>query len=127
QGVRRRAVRAVDIGQHTGIVGRVDHDRYAAHGRTVVLGGSAQHGRAADVDVLDRVGKRAAGAGDGFTKGVQIHHEQIDAFDAVLFQSLHVFRAVASREKATVDFGVQGLDAAVEDLGRARVLGNFGD
>src|SRR5690606_12941127 len=112
---------------NAGVVGGVDHDRGAAHGGTVVLGGRTQHGGPADVDVFDSVFERAAGLGDRFTERVQIHDQQVDAVDTVFFQSLHVFRAVATSQEATVYLGVQCLDAAVEDLGRARMLGDFGD
>ena len=39
----------------------------------------------------------------------------------------HVLRQVAPREQAAVDLRVQGLDAAVEHLGKAGVVGDLGD
>src|SRR3546814_5305380 len=86
QAVRRLALRAVDVGQDAGVVGRVDDHRYAAFGCAVVLGGGAQHGRPADIDVFDRIGKGAARFGYGFAKWVQVHRQQIDTVYAVFFK-----------------------------------------
>jgi hypothetical protein len=47
----------------------VGDDADAALLVAVVLGRGAHHGRAADVDVLDRVFQRAAGLGHGLRKG----------------------------------------------------------
>ena len=49
----------------------------------VVLRGAAQHGRAADVDVLNRFGQRDAGFGDGLLEGIKIHDDEIDRLDLV--------------------------------------------
>ena len=38
-----------------------------------------------------------------------------------------MFGQIAPRQQATMDFGVQGLDAAVQHLGKAGELGDFGD
>src|SRR5690606_1285270 len=118
---------AVDVGQHALVVGRVYDHAHAAFRRAVILGGGAQHGGTADVDVLDGVGKGAAGLGDGLAERIEVDDQQIDAIDAVLFNGLQVFGAVAAGQQAAVDLGMQRLDAAVQDLGRAGVLGHFGD
>ena len=95
------------------------------HGGDVfmVLGGGAQHRRAADVDVFDRLGHRAVGCGGDLFKRIQIHHQQIDAVDAVLRHRRIVDAAPA--EQTAVDFWVQGLDATVHDLGKAGDIADF--
>ena len=76
---------SVDLRQHAGIVGRVDQ-----HGDVgVVLGRGAQHGRAADVDVLDRLGIAAIGPRDGGGERIEIDDQQIDGIDAVLAHQHH--------------------------------------
>ena len=79
----------------------------------------AQHGRPADVDVLDRLGLGDAGLGDGGLEGVEVHAHQVDHADAVLVGRRHVRGNVSAGEKASVDARVQRLDAAVHHLGKA--------
>ena len=103
------------------------HDAHAAVLVAMILGRGAHHGRAADVDVLDRVFQRAVGLGYGLLERVEIHHHEVDAADVVRGDRVHVFRKVAAREDAAMHLGVQGLDAAVEHLREAGVLGDVGD
>ena len=66
------------LGEDLCVVLRIDHDR---DGR-VVLGGGADHGGAADVDVLDAlVVGRALGRGG--LERIEIDHQQVDGRDAV--------------------------------------------
>ena len=48
-----------------------------------VLGGGADHGGAADVDVFDQMAEGDAGLGGGFLKGVEIDDDHVDGLDAV--------------------------------------------
>src|SRR5690606_1636360 len=64
---------------------------------------------------------------DGLAKRVEVHDQQIDAFDAVLIQSLHVFGAVTTGQQTAVDLRVQRLDPPIQYFGRTRMLGDFGD
>ena len=82
----------------------------------VVLGGGADQGRAADVDVLDHLLVADAAAGGGALERVQVHHHEVDRSDAVLGQRLAVLLPGADREQAGEDRGVERLHAAVEDL-----------
>jgi hypothetical protein len=50
----------------------------------VVLGGAAEHGGAADVNVLDRLLEGDVGPGDGLLEGIEIDDDEIDGADAVL-------------------------------------------
>jgi hypothetical protein len=73
----------LQFGQHLRVVHGVDHHRHVLP----VLGRGAQHGRAADVDVLDGVFQRAVGLGGGLREGVQVDHQQVDGADAVFLAS----------------------------------------
>src|SRR5699024_11336609 len=80
QGGTDGAVVGAHVGQYLVVVGRVDRQRDAG----VILGGGAQHGRAADVDVLDRGGMVAVWRGDGLLERGEIVHHKINWVDAVL-------------------------------------------
>ncbi len=82
-----------------------------------VLGRGTQHGRAADIDVLDGLFQRAIGFGDGRFEGIEIQHQQVDRRDAQLGHDCVIGAAAA--EQAAMDLRVQGLDAAVHDFGKA--------
>ena len=98
--------------KHSGIVGRI-HD----HGHALpVLGGAAQHGRTADVDVLHGIFHGHIGFGDGLAEGIQVHTNQVDFLDAVFLQGLHVGGHVAAGQQGTVNLGMQGLHPTVANL-----------
>ena len=78
-----------------------------------VLGGSPDHGRTADVDVLDGFGFRHIRFGNGFLERVQVHHHQVDGLDPVFLHVFHVFGVATHRQDAPVDLGIQGLHPAV--------------
>ena len=61
----------------------------------VVLGCSADHGRAADIDVLDGLLKGAVRLCNGLGKRIEVYDNEIDRLDAVLFHNL-VINAAAS-------------------------------
>jgi hypothetical protein len=54
-----------------------------------------------------------------FLKGVEVDDHHIDGLDAVGGDGGFVLLVAANVEQAAVDLGVQGLDAAVEHLGKA--------
>ena len=111
----------VEFREHRRIVGRIDHDRDGI----VVLGGGAHHGWSADVDVLDGLSVAAGGACHGLGEGIEVHDQEVDAFDAM--QRHDAFIDTAPAEQPAVDTRVQGLDASVHDLGETGVLRDFGD
>ncbi len=90
----------------------------------VVLGGRADQGRAADVDVLDAIGKGGAARHRGFER-VQVDGDEVDRGDVVLCHLRDMFGQVAAAEDAAVDLRHQGFDAAVEDFREAGVFGDF--
>jgi hypothetical protein len=79
-------------------------------------------GRAADVDVLDRVLQRAACLGHRLLEGVQVHHQDVDGADRVPVQRRHVVGMVTPRQQAAMDLGMQGLDPAVQHFGKTGEL-----
>ena len=110
--------------QGRAVIGRVDED----HDIGVVLGGGAEHGGAADVDVLDALGEGGAALpGDDGAEGVEVAGDEVDRPEAVLGEGPVVFGQVAAGEDARVDGGVEGLHAAVEHLGEARDLLDAGN
>ncbi len=105
------------------IVGRGDDDGDIL----VVLGRRAQHGGAADIDVLDQFLEGRAGFGGGFLEAVEVDHDHVDGGDAVGGDGGHVGGVGAHGEDAAGDDGVKGLDAAVEHFGEAGDLADVLD
>ncbi len=60
--------------QQGGVVCRVYDDRYGI----VVLRRGAQHGGAANIDVLDSLGVAAVGARNSFSKRIKIDYQEVD-------------------------------------------------
>ena len=91
----------------------------------VVLGGRADQGGAADVDVLHGVGEARAGPGDRGLEGIKIHDHQVDRRKPLVLEGGQVVRDVAASEDSGMDLGMQCLDPAAQDLGLAGVVGDF--
>ena len=89
----------------------------------MVLGGGADHGGAADVDILDDFVPRRT-LGDGGGERVKVDHGQIDGADAIVGPRLQMVGSGAKGEQAAVDARVQRLHTAVHHFGAA---GQFGD
>ena len=89
-----------------------------------VLGGGPNHGRAADVDVLDQFLEFHAWLGGGLFESVEIDDDHVDRQDSVLGDGGAVCGILAAVQDSAVNFGMQCLDAAVEHFGEA---GEFGD
>ena len=119
---RGRAAIAGERGGDLGVIGGVDHDGDVA----VVLGGGADHRRAADVDGLDHGALIGAGGERGLER-VEVDHQQVDALDPVLLHGGSMGGLVADAEQAAVDRRVQRLDAAVHDLREAGDGADVGD
>ena len=92
----------------------------------MVLGGRTHHGWAADVDVLDHVGRRLARR-DGLLEGVEIHDHELKGSEAQLLELRAVVGEAQVSEQARVHGGVQRLHAAVERLGEAGDLCHIDD
>jgi hypothetical protein len=90
----------------------------------VILRGRADHRRAADVDLLDRLRQAHAGTGNRLLEGIERDDHQVDRGDAVALERGEVLRDVAARENAGVDHGMERLHPAVEHLGEPGHLGD---
>ena len=62
----------------------------------VVLGGGADHRRAADVDLLDAL-VRARARGDGVAERVEVDDDEVERLDAELGELLHVVAGCGCR------------------------------
>src|SRR5690554_149519 len=78
--VGQLAVVAVQFFQNPAVVGSVHHDGDIV----VVLGGGANHGGAADVDVLDGSRQVTVRIRHGLFERIQVHHHHVDGVDAVI-------------------------------------------
>ena len=85
----------------------------------MVLRRGAQQRHASDVDRLHRFGVVGAGC-DGLDEGVKIDDHEIDQLQLAVGKLLQVARFVASREDPGVHIRVQGLDPAIQHLGKSR-------
>jgi hypothetical protein len=116
----RRTLVLVHFREDHGIVRRIDHHR----DRVVVLRRRPEHAGAPDVDLLDRLLAGDALLRHGLFEGVEIHD---DGEDAVLRGLFAVFREVAAVEEPPVDLRVQGLDPAIEHLGKSGEIRDLRD
>ena len=91
-----------------------------------VLGGAAEHGGTAYVDVLNGVLERAAGLGHRGLEGIEVYADHVDGLDAVLLELGHVAGVVATAQQTAVHTGVQSLDAASAYLREARDVADAG-
>ena len=119
----RRAVAQTHGLENTGVVGGIDDDG----DRAVVFGSTADHGWAADIDLLDGLLKGDALLRNGLFEGVKIHADQVDRQDAVCGSLGLMLFIIAEEEKAAVDLRDQGLHAAIHHFREAGVVGDFPD
>ncbi|CSF45773.1 Uncharacterised protein [Shigella sonnei] len=90
----------------------------------MVLSGGAHHGRAADIDVLNRIFQRAAFTSNSLGERIQVNNHHIDRLDLMFFHNGIVLAATA--QNATMYFRMQGLHASIHHLRETGVIGNFG-
>ena len=109
--------------EHGVIVVGIAHDRHTL----VVLGGAAQHCRAANVDVLNGLPESHVGLRHGLLERIKVHHHQVDERDVVGLGLTQVFGLVAPAEQSAVNFRMQRLHPAIHDFGKAGVPAHLGD
>ena len=107
--------------QNAGIIHGIGNHRDGS----VILGGGAEHGRTADVDLFNGFLQRHVRPGDGFFKRIQIHADQVDGLDAVFLRLADVLLIVAAVQQAAVHHRVQGLETAFKQFRFPGVIGNF--
>src|SRR5207302_1447260 len=99
-----------DFGGNAGIViGRGDDSDV-----TKVLGGGADHGGPADVDVLNQFVEFNARLSGGLLEGVEVHDDHIDGLDLMFGDCASMGGISADMKDAAVNLRVQRLYAAVE-------------
>ena len=104
--------------EHQGVVGRFDDDGNIG----VVLGRGADHGRPADVDILDAI-VEARAARDGLLERIEIDDQKIDGADVMGAHRFGMRGIAADGEKPAMHGRMQRLDAAVHHFRKA---GQFG-
>ncbi len=97
-----------------GVVSRVDEDEDEG----IVLGGGADDGRPADVDLLQALVVAGAG-GHRLDEGVEVHADQVYGGDVTAPQVLHVLGHVPAGQDAAVEDGMDALDATAQYLREA--------
>ena len=105
--------------QQGGIVRRIHDYRHGV----VILCRRAQHGGAADVDMLYRLSVAAVRACDGFREWIKIDHQEVDGRD--LMQRHHRIVHTAASEQAAVNFRMQRFDTPIHDFRKACVAGDL--
>ena len=90
-----------------------------------VFGGAAHHGGAAYIYVFNRIVQCAIGHSNCGFKRVQIDHQQVDGFNAVVLQGLHMCRHITPRQQAAMHFGMQSFDTSVEHFRKTCQIGHF--
>jgi hypothetical protein len=109
----------LDLPDHGLVLGGLGQHRHVAK----VLGRRTQHGRAANVDLLDGFTQRAIRPRHGGLERVQVQRQQSDRRDAV--GGHHRIVLAAPAEQAAVDARVQGLDPPVHDFRETGHLGHL--
>ena len=121
-GFFRQMPGGLQLRQRCGVLGGVGQHAHIFP----VLGATAHHGGAANVNVLDSIVQAATGPGYSGLKGVEVDHQQVNGVNAMRGQRCHVFGHLTAGEQTAVHCGVQGFDAAVQHLGETREFGHFG-
>ena len=118
-----RMARRFDLlGYHCIVSGVHDH-----RDALVILGRAPQHGRTADVNVLDRLRQADIGPRNGLFEGIQVHYHQVDRLDAVRANRRLVAFIAADIEQPAVDFRVERFYSAVQHFWKASVGAQVGD
>ena len=116
---RRHSAVPGELVEHQRVVARLDHDGNVG----VILGGGADHGRAADIDILDAI-VEARAARDGLLERIKVDHQQIDRVDVMGAHRFGMRGISPDGEEPAVHGRMQRLDAAVHHLRIAGQLGN---
>ena len=85
----------------------------------MIFGSGPDHCGATNIDVLYG-GVPVGPLCDSLFKRIKIDHEKIDISDAVGLLGAFVGRIISNRQKSAMNFGMQGLHAAIHDFGKAR-------
>src|SRR5271169_599232 len=100
-----------ELSKHLLVIGRVGHHRHGL----MIFGSGTNQGHPADIDALDTIygiGSR----GDRLGKGIKVADDEVDWRNPPLGKCREIIQPVASRQEAGMDYRVEGLHPAVEDL-----------
>ncbi len=117
------AIVLAHVFQNGVVIGRINHDR----DRLVVFGRAPNHGRPADVDVLDRFSEGHIRSFDRLLERIKTHHHQVDRLEAAFPRFGFVFSVAAFVKQAAVDARMQSFDPAFQDLGKSGETGDVAD
>jgi len=81
------------------VIGRITGDSQIG----MIFGGCADHGRPADIDLLDRFFGGHAFR-DGLLEWVEIDHQQIDGLDPMVGHRRLIFGQIPPAQQAAMDF-----------------------
>ena len=112
----------IELGGNFRIIFGIDDDRHIR----VVLRGAANHGRAADVDILDASVERG-GSGEHLLERVEVDDEKIDGFDAMRQHGRLMLGIFTNGEEPAMHLGMQGLEPSIHHLRKAGQLRHIGD
>ena len=106
--------------KHERIVTDIDDHGHVA----MVLGRAANHGRTANVDVLDAIVVVSA-LRDRRLEGIEVHHEQIDRGNVMGKHRRLVLGIFPNGEQSAMHLGMQGLHATIHHFGKAGKVGDI--
>src|SRR5690625_2100774 len=89
----------------------------------MVLRGGTDHGGPADIDIFD-AGLPIGAARDGLAEGIEVHGQEIDGADPEFLHGCSMALQIPAAKQSAVNLRVKSLHAPVEDLGKARMLGD---
>ncbi len=112
----------IEFGQNARQIGGVGDN----HDIGVIFRGAADHGGAANVDILNAF-VEAGTLRDGLLEGIEVDDEQIDRLDPMRIHRGLMFGIVADREQPAMHFRMQCLYPAVHHLGKAGEFGHVFD
>ena len=92
-----------------------------------ILRRRADHGRAADVDVLDRFFESDSIFSDRRFERIEVDDYHVDGLNIVFVHRRDVVRIVPESEKRPVDFRMESFHTAVHHLGKSGYFGYVGD
>ena len=110
------ALLGLEFFKHRGIVSGVDN-----HGHPIViLRRGTDHRGPPNIDVFNDLLVPRRGPGQGLSKGVEVDHHQIDGGNSRGRKGLHMGWEVAPSQQSAMHGRMQGLDPAIEHLGKSR-------
>ena len=93
----------------------------------VILGRAPEHCRPADINLFDRLRPGNARPRHRLNEGIEIDHDQVNGFEAVLFHSGQVGFIIPAMQDPGVNLRMESLDAAIEHLGETGKIVDLND